>query len=270
MNGANFYSTVISQGNEIDFMKEIISFITGLDEKITCNDDPDYEYDKDNRGETYVPRFRFYFNNKHVFTIQREANLNTGTRGFTIQYIYDDTVFDSQYVYVHDSSVQAYHVVRKRWSYISYIISDNFILIDFHDIDEVVSWGKRYGIRIIYAKSGDNEYSACDKMMYNFSFTKEYIFNISIAWAGTDTPTVLVFRDLSSTKNGSFTSRFSYKSLPGQIDYIKSCVYLNGDQRQFDISSIYDSTELQAVGDTVSLKDGAYLAVGLHQLVKIS
>lgn len=268
MNGANFYSTVVSQGNEIAFMKEIVSFITGLDEKITCNDDPDYEYDKDNRGETYVPRFRFYFNNEHIFTINRGANLNTGANGFTIQYIYDDAVFNSRWVHVHDSSVQSYLVVRKRWSYISYIISDNFILIDFHDV--VPSWGDQYGIRIMYAKSGDDEYSAYDILRYSDNFTKECVFNISIALGGTGTPTGLVFRDLSSTKSGSFTSRFAYKSLPGQIDYIKSCVYLNGDQRQFDISAICDSTELQAIGDTVSLKDGAYLAVGLHQLVKVS
>ena len=108
------------------------------------------------------------------------------------------------------------------------------------------------------------------EMRYDNNFTKECIFNISIAWTTSQTSTVLVFRDISSTKSGSFTSRFAYKSLPGQIDYIKSCVYLNENQRQFDITAIYDCTELQAVGDTVSLKDGSYLAVGLHQLVKIS
>lgn len=258
MNGSNFYTTVHSGGDEIAFMKAVIAYITGIDERITCENDPDYEYDKDNRGTSYVPNFNFKLNNVNVLTMIRDANLNTGSRGFTLYYKNNGSNISNVYVYVHQSSIQAYTVVMNRYINVSYITAENFILIDLH---QWLGWDyTQNGMRVIYAKSGDNGHSAGEVMTNPDHYTKAKIFNISS----------LTFRNVSELASGTFTSRFNYKEVPGKIDYIKSCAYVSNNQKNFDITAIYDSTELQAVGDTVSLKDGAYLAVGLHQLVKVS
>ena len=258
MGSANFYTEVISRNtNEIEFVKTIKEFILGLDDRITCTDDPDYEYDRTERGDSYVPKFNFYINSKLVFIMQRANSLSNGINGFTFYVKRNDESLDNCFIQFGNMSVQAYTVVTTRSFYISYIVSDDLILLDVHQ--NFSSWGSQPGIEAIYAKSGSSDYIACQKITSVDNYTKVKIFDISNPQ----------FNGLSANIAGTFTSRFGYAAKPGQIDYVKSAAYTNAGTKVFDINAICDCTTV-TVGDTVSLKDGSYLAVGLHQLVKVS
>ena len=258
MGSANFYTEVITYSNtEIAFVKNIKAYITGLDSRITCPEDPDYEYDRAERGDSYVPKFNFYINNKLIFIIQRAAALPNGVNGFSFIVKKNDETLVNQFIQFGNMSVQGYLVARDRSFYISHVISDNFILIDFHQ--NFSSWGDRPGVTVLYAKSDDSEYVTYNKVTSDSSYTKANVFDISS----------VLFNGITEAVSGTFISRFSYKSVPGKIDYVISSVYATAGQKQFDIKGIYNCTTV-TVGEDKSLSDGSYIAVGPNQLVKIS
>ena len=259
MGSADYYTTIASAGTEIDFVKQIIAYITGLNPKITCLDDPDDEYNISVVGNDYFPAFRFCFNNNHLLTITRQAKISEVSNGFIAHYFLNDvevSVGAYSMYFNYQRNGYRYDQAATRHYMIAHISSENFILLAIDSL--YVSWSERIGCNTVYAGSGDTEYMAYFQMTNDSHWQKSNLFNI----AG------LTFYQIGSQINGTFISRFQYKSMPGYIDYVKNCVYGTSGNAQFNINSIYDCTE-RAVGDTVSLDDGAYIAVGAHQVVKI-
>lgn len=256
MGSANFYTEVIVYNNtEPELMKAVISYITGLDSRITCSEDPDYEYNKAERGDSYIPAFKFYIGSKLIFTMSRDVTLNNAAQGFGIYVKTSSQTIVSKWV-ADLTSAKYYNVKSDRSFCIAHIISDNFILLDIHQPYE--SYGQRPGITIVYTISDTSDYVAYKTTDQNSDYNRSNIFNISSR----------LFYNFSEASSGTFVSRFPYKSVPGKIDYVKSCVYATAGQKQFNIRAIYDCTEV-TVGDTLSLDDGRYIAVGPHQLVKV-
>lgn len=256
MGSANFYTEVIAYNStEAELMKAVISYITGLDNRITCSEDPDYEYNREDRGDAYIPTFNFYIGSKLIFTISRDVNLRNPAGGFGIYVKTSSQTLSSKYVGDINGS-KYYNVKDNRAFRIAYIISDNFILIDFHQ--NFSSGNSIPGIAIIYTISDTIDYVAYKIIDSASSYNRSGIFNIS----------GILFYNFSNASSGTFVSRFSYKSVPGKIDYVKNCVYATAGQKQFNIMALYDCTEVTA-GDTLSLDDGAYIAVGTNQIVKI-
>lgn len=258
MGSANFYTEVIAYNTiEETFASTVVNYITGLDSRITCDNDPAYEYNRTERGDSYVPKFDFYFNNNLIFTMTRGDTLSRGANGYVLYAKRGNQTIDSIFVGFANTSVQGINVIINRYFNVSHIINDDFIFIDVHT--GFNSSGTRNGMKIIYVKCESDEYMGYGKMTNNSEYNPAGVFNIS--------GSSLI--GLSSQTSGTFISRFQYKSMPGKIDYVTNCVYATAGQKQFDIRALYDCTEVTA-GDTLSLDDGRYIAIGPHQLVKIS
>lgn len=257
---ANYYTTVVSQGDEIDFVKAIIDYITGLNPKITCLDNPDDEYNLSVVGSEYFPRFRFCFNNNHLLTLTRSVKISTVSSGFIAHFFLNNievSVGTSIMFFNSSRSSYSYDQPGTRHYMIAHVSSPNFILLAIDSLYS--SWSDRYGCKTIYANSDGTEYMNYAQLTNDGMWEKGNVFNISS----------LTFYQIGSQINGTFVSRFQYKAMPGYIDYIKNCAYVTGSTVQFNINSIYDCTEV-TTGNEVSLDDGSYIALGPHQLVKVS
>lgn len=249
-----FDEVVESTGNEVDFMKNVIAYITGINSAITCEDDPDDEYDVETVGTDHIPTFRFLFNNEHILTIRRSDKLSDSAGYMYFTYINNGNI-------ISDNIIISFMYSGKAWSYntlrqfkMSYIEAPGLYIIN------AVSYSTTHSFVILFTEARNSSYSSYKYESINQStYTIANIFNISQC----------VLYDNSNPVQGNFLSRFVYKTQPGKVDYIKSSIYVNDGVKQFDLTSIYDCTEVSP-GSAVSLEDGAYLAVGPHQLVKVS
>lgn len=264
MNGTGYLTTVKNTGVEKELYRTIITYLTGLDSRITCANDPDTEFDISTKGSDYVPTFNFSIDGTHIFKLYRPAALSASV--FGIQFSMDAVtgipdsdcvIYFRQDGYHENWDKIAYNTVAERGINISHIISTNLIYLSF------TCWNDNQGNRntcnaaVLYNISDNSLYLTSRKQ--TSPFNKANCFNLS---------GVTLYK-ASNLASGTFLSRFSYACPPGTIDYIKSCIYQNNNEKAFENRAIYDCTTV-TVGDTVSLKDGAYVAVGTHQLVKVS
>lgn len=246
--GMVYWHEVNVNGTEKDFISQLIDYITGIDSRITCSSNVDTEFNGSDL--THVPTFNFLINNDLSFALTRGAALDTNTN----EYVFSCGSFS---VGIHYQTAAAYTAFQVRAFFVSHFINDKFILLSINS--SLRNWQNRVeqvNNNIIYAKSSSAKsyYSS----VLNVSYEKNDLYNISARR----------FYEIGGSSSGLFISRFSYACPPGYIDYIKSASYIGNEQKQFDITAIYDCTTV-AVGDTVSLKDGPYLAVGTNQLVKV-
>lgn len=248
-----YLDSVEVTGTEKDFMTAVINYITGIDSKIACSSNVETEYDPSDL--THVPTFNFSIDGELAFTITRKYALNTNARDFIVS-----CKNDSFTIGIGGTS-RSYSTNGRRTVSFSYINNDNFVLLTMHNIFENYNVANTY-FSIIYAKNSAKSYYSTLAVTTGTSHSKSVIFNISSR----------TFTEISDGPviSGVFLSRFSYKTQPGKIDYIKDSIFASDGSKAFDLTSIYDCTELESVGDPVSLNDGAYLAVGPHQLVKVS
>lgn len=245
-----FAEVVESTGNEVDFMKNVIAYITGINNVITCLDDPDDEYDEGTVGTDHIPTFRFSFNGNHILTISRGDKLSAASSSINIRFINNGNIIVTNSVYYMYRGI-AWSSNGLRQFKMSYIDSPGICILNITGYNTVQFF------TVLFAESRSNSYGS-----YNINasaYTVANIFNISEC----------TLYDNSASIQGEFISRFAYKAQPGKVYYIKSSIYVNDNVKQFDLTPIYDCTEVSP-GSTVSLEDGAYLAVGPHQLVKVS
>lgn len=248
-----YLNSVEVTGTEKDFMTAVINYITGIDSKITCSSNVETEYSSSDL--THIPTFNFSIDGELAFTITRRYALNTNAREFIV------SCKNDSYTCGIGGPARSYTTNGKRPVNFSYINNDNFVLLTMHGMFENYYVTNDY-FSIVYAKNSSKSYYSTLSTHGSSSHAKSVIFNISSR----------TFTEISDGPviSGVFLSRFSYKAQPGKIDYIKDSIYAVGGSKAFDLTSIYDCTELQSIGDVVSLEDGAYLAVGPHQLVKVS
>ena len=241
---------------EKEWMRDVVNYITGLDSRITCSNDVDDEYDssKWDAGTNHVPTFIFSINNIPYLKIERGENLATNALFTRSSSPLNSSIVKNDQFFSKAWNQGGINQVLERSCNISSIISNGFIMIVFGGLSDYFN-----AVAVVYSESGTNEYFA----EYFPSYSKESIFNVS----GNATFYKLESGSVGSSQ-GTFLSRFSYACPPGQIDYIKSSIYQNNNAKVFELASLYDCTTV-ILGNTVSLKDGAYLAVGTHQLVKV-
>jgi len=248
-----FAEVVESTGNEVDFMKNVIAYITGINNTITCLDDPDDEYDEGTVGTSHIPTFRFSFNGKHILTISRGQVLSEKMSSMNVSFINNGNIITTNSVYYMYRST-GWSTNGLRQFKMSYIDSPGICILN------ITSYSIYQSFTVLLVESRSNSYGSYKTENVDTStYTVSNIFNISEC----------ILYDTSDAIHGNFISRFAYKAQPGKVDYIKSSIYINNNTKQFDITPIYDCTEVSP-GSTVSLEDGAYLAVGPHQLVKVS
>lgn len=255
---ATFGYEVISNSVEKDFASDLVNYITGLDDRITCSNNAETEYDSSDL--THVPTFNFLIDNEVAFTLTRSLRNNSGG-GVQAPLSSNSTGFLADFgdlnVYMACFNMDGLPYTQSgvRKFAISSVLNSNFILLSINGLEYYYGNYNTNNTNIIYAKTSTKKYLST---YTGVTFAKNNIFNISTR----------TFSSIDENINGTFISRFSYACPPGYIDYIKSSVYMNNSQKQFEITSIYDCTTV-AIGDTVSLKDGPYLAVGTNQLVKV-
>lgn len=248
-----FAEVVKSTGNEVDFMKNVIAYITDINSAITCLDDPDDEYDEGTVGTSHIPTFRFSFNGKHILTISRDGALSEATSLMNVSFINNGDRIAS-YVITYMYRETGWSTNDSRQFKMSYVDSPGICILN------ITNYGVDHSFTVLFVESRSSSYGSYKTVYVGTStYTVSNIFNISEC----------TLYDTSGTIQGDFISRFAYKAQPGKVDYIKSSIYINNNVKQFDITPIYDCTEVSP-GSTVSLEDGAYLAVGPNQLVKVS
>jgi hypothetical protein len=248
MGEVKFAETVFSSGDEISFITNVATYITNLDSRITCLTDIDAEFD--NSDLTHTPVINFLIDGQLSFTLTRTGNLNTSVYDYSSNC--KGVVVRIQFA---GDARRPWDIYTRRYK-ISSIINDELILIS---INGCYSNGgaANNNLNIVYTKQSDITYYS---VVSNLTFGLANIFNISSRPFYADTP--------GGGVSGIFASRFSYSSIPGYIDYVKSAVYVDNGLKKFALNCIYDCTTV-TVGDSVSLDSGRYYAVGPHQLVKI-
>lgn len=250
-----YLDSIVVTGTEKDFMTNVINYITGIDSKITCSSNVDTEYDSSDL--THVPTFNFLIDGELAFTIARKYALNTNAREFIV------SCENNSFACGIGGESRSYSTNGKRTVSFSYINNDNFVLLTMHSMYENHSSGTSNNyFSIIYVKNSAKSYYSTLAVINGPAISKSVVFDIS-------SRTFTEISD-SSSISGIFISRFSYKAQPGKIDYIKDSIYVANGSKAFDLTSVYDCSELSSVGDPVSLNDGVYIAVGPHQLVKVS
>ena len=272
--GSTAYGIAIqATGQEKEMYRAIKNYILGLDSRITCDNDPDDEFDTTKWGTTeqgyaHVPTLEFSISGTHVFTILRECSLceNDGShRSAKLIFCKMDAISgisdnSTDIVFRPDgSSGQGVDWSENftRGVIVSHIISDSIIYIGISSLAAAQNIRDAFNWSMWYNLSNNVMFLNSSKKQSGYNKTRFYNLSDRTLYRTTD------------IASGTFLSRFSYACPPGTIDYIKSSIYQSNNEKVFENRAIYDSTTV-AVGDTVSLKDGAYVAVGTHQLVKVS
>jgi len=250
MGTMKFAEVVESTNNEVDFMKNVIAYITGINSAITCLDDLDDEYDVRTVGTDHIPTFRFSFNGNHILTISRGDKLSATSSWISIRFINNGNIIATNSVYYMYRGI-GWSIDGLRQFKMSYMDSPGICILN------ITGYNTNQSFTVLFAESESSSYGACKTEAS--TYTMSNIFNISQC----------ILYDNLNPVQGSFLSRFSYSSMPGYIDYVKSAVYVNNGLKQFALNCIYDCTTV-TVGDNVPLDDGRYYAVGPHQIVKIS
>lgn len=268
MGSSAFGIYIQTEGHEKLFYKAIKDYILSLSPTITCAEDPEEEFNADLKGSGHIPTLNFSINGTHIFKLYRpmrlrDLGMETPVKGICfsmdavgsiphgvreINFRPSDT----------DTGVTQINTgLRGIW--ISHIINTAFVYFNFGSFNQ--------SRREESSENGGPVYCSSDGKFYlglvgghSGTLTRANIFDLSGVTLYDATATGLV---------GSFLSRFTYAAPPGSIDYIKSSIYMNNNEKVFENRAIYDSTTV-TIGDTVSLKDGAYVAIGTHQLVKVS
>lgn len=262
------YGTVIqTQSHEKLFYKAIKNYILSMNSKITCAEDPEEEFDVSLKGGDHVPTLNFSLNGVHLFKMYRPAALESdgseiavNTVNFELDAVAEvpHQILAINFVPSATSQQWTQSTVAPRGIWFTYVANDNFLYIWFGCYNQILRQEEFINGGYVCCLSNNILYLASTG--YGVAGSKQGMFNLS----------GLTFYDGATPgKVGTFLSRFTYAAPPGSIDYIKSSIYMNNNEKQFENRAIYDSTTV-TIGDTVSLKDGSYVAIGTHQLVKVS
>lgn len=265
--GAAFGTLIQTEGHEKLLYKAIKNYILSLSSSIACSEDPEDEFDVSLKGADHVPTLNFSINGTHVFKIYRPACLETGgsenaVTGFRWQMDAveglpnGDAFVNFRPSDTNSPRVQSDTGLRGAW--FSYIANNIFVYLNIGTFAAGRRAEEQENGGIVYCLSNNIMYLGLKSRTNNP--IKSIIFDLS---------GISLYDGSTPGKVGTFLSRFSYAAPPGSIDYIKSSIYQNNNEKSFENRAVYDSTTV-TIGNTVSLKDGSYVAVGTHQLVKVS
>ena len=254
-------------GTEIEYYKALKNYITGLDTRITCDNDVDEEFDRSESGDDHVATLSFKINNVSAFKLYRNDILYrdgdwVGVRAINFDMdLGEGFDFSPEEIWFrNDNTATSYakpDAIVRRGLLVSSIINENIIFIRFNA--PKASYRDGDTATVFYSFSNNSTFVSSSNASVD-TFDKAHCFNLS-AHTLYDRSLIIPY--------GTFLSRFNYAAPAGEIDYIKSSIYQSSNEKRFENMSLFDCTTVTA-GSTVSLKDGAYLAVGSHQLVKVS
>lgn len=277
MGSSTYAASVEAYGTEKDMYRSIINYLTSLDSRITCDTDLDTEWDTSINTPGHFPTFVFSINNIPTFSLNRDGLIATYYRQPSNVLVFKlllDGVPTNQ-INIRNKkddpgATTQWETTYTRGLTISHIINDNFILLSFAASSDAIvpqTTNTKYrdmdNATFALSLSNNQTYIGATKAASAAPYTpysKAYCFDIS---------DYTMYNVTTPSSVGKFVSRFNFGAPVGTIDYIKSTVYHSNGSKIFENKAVYDSTTVN-VGDAVSLKDGSYVAVGTHQLVKVS
>lgn len=268
MSSSAFGVYIQTEGHEKLFYKAIKDYILSLSPTITCAEDPEEEFNIDSKGSGHIPTLNFSINGTHIFKLYRPMKLiDLGTEAPVkgICFSMDAVEFIPHGVReinfrpsnTDTDVVQSNTGLRGIW--ISHIVNTAFVYLNFGSFNQSRREESSENGGSVYCLSNNRFYLGLVGGSYG-TLTRTNIFNLS---------SITLYDATAPGLVGTFLSRFTYAAPPGSIDYIKSSIYMSNNEKVFENRVIYDSTTV-TIGNTVSLKDGSYVAVGTHQLVKVS
>lgn len=249
--GKFYLNKIFSNSTEIDFMTSLLDFILSIDPRITCDTTVAEQYDSTAWEEetSHIPTFNFSINGKITITAKREANLANYALAFNLWYgttqtgaLYFSTAWHQGGI--NQNLYREYNI--------SALTTDSFILFSFAGNGSYLT----AGIDCVWFTSDDKNY--INVTFGRSAFNIPTIFNISGK----------LFTEMETLISGTFVSKFPYRTSAGNFDYSRGAAYINNSYEVFRSSAFIDCTEV-TVGDTIALTNGAYFAVGPHQLLKI-
>ena len=267
MGSAIFAANIEKYGTEVDFYNTLKEYITGLSTRITCETDVEDEFDKSISGNNHIATLSFKVDGASAFKLYRPDVLYSdgdyvGVRGITFGMDVDAGYgFSTKEMYIRPDDSGSPEYLKPfdecaRGLLISHIVNDNLIYIRFTSVKSASRHVQT--CMVLYAISNNSTYLSSSTT--SLTFDKIHHFDLS---------NYTLYDKSNYATFGTFLSRFVHTAPAGTIDYIKSSIYQSSNEKRFENHAIYDSSTV-ITGSTVSLKDGAYLAVGPHQLVKIS
>lgn len=277
MGSSTYAASVEAYGTEKDMFRSIINYLTSLDSRITCDTDLDTEWKTSIETPGHLPTFVFSVNNTPIFSLSRDGQIATYYRNpskcLVFKLLLDGVPTNEISIRNKKDSPETatqWETTYTRGLIISHIINDNFILLSFAASSDATTsqttsttWRDTDNATFALSLSNNQLYIGATKAASSAPYTpysKAYCFDIS---------DYTLYNVTTPSSVGKFVSRFNYGAPVGTIDYIKSTVYQSNGSKIFENKAVYDSTTVN-VGDAVSLKDGSYVAVGTHQLVKVS
>lgn len=249
---------VANTGTEKEFIMKLINTITGLSNRITCSGSVT-QYDS---SDTSIqPTFILKVDNKPIIQLKRSTAIANNNQNFLITlYAGDRVLCSDQECYCSPSSWNKNAVTTRNY-YLSWIVSNELIFLSICATCEHYGWKQYITVSL---KGKDSLY--CSGYSQGGSVIGEsQLLNIDTNPSNQS----FYYYDANSVLGGSFKSSFQHKAAPGYVDYIRNSIYIDASTEIFNIPGIYDCTTV-TLGDTVSLNDGVYYAVGPHQLVKVS
>ena len=266
--GSTGYGIIIqTEGTEPLFYKAIKNYILSLSPTITCLEDPEEEFDVSTKGADHIATLNFSINGTHIFKMYRPdvlerdgAEVGVNSIKFELDAVEEIPhrilTINFRPSPVDYTPTQSEQSIRGLW--IAHIVNNSFVYLYFGSYFTGLRESENVNGGYVYCLSNNSIYlaGAGPERIYDKTIT----LNVSrLTFYDTSTPGLV----------GSFLSRFTYAAPPGEVDYIKSSIYMSNNEKVFENRAIYDSTTV-TIGNTVSLKDGSYVAVGEHQLVKVS
>lgn len=256
MGSSTYAASVEAYGHEKEMYRSIKNYLTNLDPRITCDNDVDEEWS--GSVAEHIPTLDFKINNTPIFSLYRDKYIDLTSKYINFTLLPSGIPSNSKGIRNakdQPNEEKAANYDRTRGLAISHIINDNFILLSFAGLSTTV----RNNDNVTFALSFTNSVTYIGAAQTG-TYDKAHCFDIS---------GYTLYNLTLPSSTGTFISRFSYGAPVGSIDYIKSSVYQSNGSKIFENKAVYDSTTVN-VGDAVSLKDGSYVAVGTHQLVKVS
>lgn len=174
--------TVSVNGTEAEFIKELVSTITSVDERITCDDDIDSIFS----DTSTTPTISFNIGNYCVLTLTRNSALTSNTNSYKLNFVDKTNTYKSTekaVPFLNGSSHATTTTIREL--NILVVTSDNAVVIaiENYNISTPSSFTNKFIILI------DDEFSAIPNVSYSAtnSSSQSYAYINNFTFYRTDT-----------------------------------------------------------------------------------
>ena len=246
------FDKVYTTGDELEFMSATLDFILGIDPRITCDTTVSAQYA--NRPSDYVPEFNFSIDGKATITLRRQATLAGAAIAFS--FICGSSSVTNAYFSTWWNNGYVNQNMGREFNFAA-IATDDVLFFTICGGSSDSYYNANLGVTTI---TSDSKHYL--NVIANQAYTQSSMFNL----ANSSRP----YAELETSTPGYFISRFSYKAPTGKLDYAEGAVCVNNGGKVFNLSSVYDCTEVTPGTNYEGLINGNNcFTIGQHQFIKL-